>query len=52
MKTCIKVSAGLLALAATVSCGRQEADSYLAEDDPFGILSHEQIVLGEKLDDP
>ena len=52
MKTCNKVLAGLLALAATVSCERQEADPYSTDDDPFGILSHEQIVLGEKLDDP
>lgn len=52
MKTCNKVSAGLLAIAALISCERQETDSYQTDDTPFGSLSHEQIVLGEKLDDP
>ena len=52
MKTCKRIMAVLLAIVAAGSCQKEASDPYLTDETDFGELSHEQIVLGEKLDDP
>ena len=47
-----KLLSGLVLLAAGLSCAREETDSYLIDGSSFESLNHEQIILGDKLDDP
>ena len=40
------------ALTAVPACDRRMDDPYLADDSPLESLSHEMIILGDKLEDP
>ncbi|MBO7641507.1 MAG: hypothetical protein J6S66_07150, partial [Bacteroidales bacterium] len=51
-KTIRKLTTGLLVALASLSCDREQADSYNIDGTPFETLSHDQIILGGKLQDP
>ena len=51
-KTIRKLTAGLLVVLTSFSCDRDQADSYDIDGTPFETLSHDQIILGDKLQDP
>lgn len=52
MKTSRRLLICLLALAAGPSCDRQDTDEYLTDGSSYETVSHDRIILGEKLDDP